>query len=73
MPSLSLRRCLPPRQDSALKSYSVGASTGGSRWGASLTCTNKMQTYNASGYYILQPNLVGSVMAACTPETSENR
>lgn len=31
-----------------------------------------MQTYNASGYYILQPNLIGSVMAACTPETSEN-
>eukprot|EP00903_Cladosiphon_okamuranus_P020227 g18566.t2 len=59
-------------KDSALKSYSIGASTGGSRWGASLTCTNKMQTYNASGYYILQPNLVGSVMAACTPETSEN-
>eukprot|EP00752_Nemacystus_decipiens_P014796 g13172.t2 len=57
---------------SALKSYSVGAATGGSKWGASLTCTNKMQTYNASGYYILQPNLVGSVMAACTPETSEN-
>ncbi|CAN0230079.1 unnamed protein product [Ectocarpus sp. 6 AP-2014] len=58
-------------KDSALKTYSVGAATGGSRWGASLTCTNAMQTYNASGYYILQPNLVGSVMAVTTPEKSE--
>lgn len=61
-----------PRQDSAVNSYSVGAAIGGSRWSTSLTCTNKMQTYNASGYYIFQPNLVGSVLAACTPETSEN-
>ncbi|MCP6297270.1 hypothetical protein NL457_29030, partial [Klebsiella pneumoniae] len=58
------------RKDASLKSYSVGAATGGSKWGASLTCTNAMQTYNASGYYILQPNLLASVMAACTPETT---
>lgn len=60
-------------KETAVKAYSVGASTGGARWGASLTCTNKMQTYNASGYYILQPTMVGSVLASCTPEKSENR
>lgn len=59
-------------KETAVKAYSVGASTGGARWGASLTCTNKMQTYNASGYYIIQPTMVGSVLASCTPEKSEN-
>lgn len=57
---------------SAMKSYSVGASTGGSTWGASLTCTNRMQTYNAAGYYFLSPKLTCAVLASATPEKSEN-
>lgn len=57
----------------SLKAYSVGAATGGARWGASVTCTNKLQTYNASGYYIVQPELIASVLASTTPEKSEHR
>ena len=56
-----------------LKAYSVGAATGGPRWGASLTCTNKLQTFNASGYYLLNPNVIASVLAVATPEKSEHR
>lgn len=56
-----------------VKSYSVGAATGGPRWQASLTCTNKMQTYNAAAFYIFRPELVASVLATATPEKSENR
>lgn len=60
------------KTSSAVKSYSVGASTGGSTWGASLICTNKLQTYNAAGYYVFNPQVTGSVMATATPEKNEN-
>lgn len=58
---------------STFKAYSLGAATGGPNWGASLTCTNKLQTYNASAFYIVKPTVVASVLASCTPERSENR
>lgn len=58
---------------SNLNAYSVGISKGGMKWGASLKCVNKMQTYHASGYYIVSPFVVASALASCTPETKENR
>lgn len=59
-------------KSSTLQSYSVGAATGGARWGASLTCINRLQTYNASGYYLINDKVIGSVLASCTPEKSQN-
>lgn len=67
-----VRSTLGGDKQPALKAYSIGAATGGSRWGASLTCTNMLQTYNASGYYLLQPNMIASVLATTTPEKSEH-